>query len=168
MIFYLVNMDFSPLALPTTRQGVNLKKARSDSVILWNAKMNPDWNTHCSLLKDAAQISSNIPHYRNFLIEKERHVPYGASEVRNWTCLNSSLDLKTDSGPKPTLPEGTDVKKGESPNINPSSVLAGGERKTSTSEARANWGILVSSFVATTTVLESSGSICIRFHTWKK
>lgn len=43
--------------------------------------------------------------------------------------------------------------------MRPSSVLAGGERKTSTSEARANWGIFVSSFVETTTVLESSGSI---------
>lgn len=48
--------------------------------------------------------------------------------------------------------------------MKPSSTEAGGERKTSTSEDRANWGILVSSFVATTTVLDSSGSICIRFH----
>lgn len=67
-----------------------------------------------------------------------------------------------DSGPEPTLPEGTDVKKGESPNMNPSRVHAGGERKTSTSEERANWGILVSSLVETITVLESSGSICNR------
>lgn len=66
-----------------------------------------------------------------------------------------------DSGPEPTLPEGTDVKKGESPNMNPSRVQAGGERKTSTSEARANCGILVSSLVETITVLESSGSICM-------
>ena len=51
------------------------------------------------------------------------------------------------------------MKKGESPNMNPSSVHAGGERKTSTSDERANWGILVSSFVDTITVLESSGSI---------
>lgn len=36
MIFYLVNMEFSPLALPTTRQGVNLKKSRLHWVILWN------------------------------------------------------------------------------------------------------------------------------------
>lgn len=75
------------------------------------------------------------------------------------TCLNSSFVLWTDSGPEPTLPEGTDVKNGESPNMKPSSVEAGGERNTSTSEARANCGILVSSFVATRTVLESSGSI---------
>lgn len=52
------------------------------------------------------------------------------------------------------------MKKGESPNTKPSSVHAGGERKTSTSEERANWGIFVSSLVETITVLESSGSIC--------
>lgn len=76
------------------------------------------------------------------------------------TFLNSSFDLKTESGDEPTLPEGTDVKNGESPSMKPSRVHAGGERKTSTSEVRANCGILVSSFVDTITVLESSGSTC--------
>lgn len=52
------------------------------------------------------------------------------------------------------------MKKGESPNRKPSSVEAGGERKTSTSEECANWGIFVSSLVETITVLVSSGSIC--------
>lgn len=49
--------------------------------------------------------------------------------------------------------------------MKPSSVLAGGERKTSTSDERANWSIFVSSLVETITVLESSGSICVR--SWK-
>lgn len=44
------------------------------------------------------------------------------------TCLNSSLDLYRESLPEPTLPEGTDVKKGESPRMHPSSAHAGGER----------------------------------------
>ena len=52
--------------------------------------------------------------------------------------MNSSWDLYTESLPEPTLPEGTDVKKGESPKMQPSRVLVGGERKTSTSDARAN------------------------------
>jgi hypothetical protein len=67
------------------------------------------------------------------------------------------------SWPEPTLPDGTEVKKGESPKRQPSRTEAGGLRNTSTSDARANWGILVSSFVETSTVLESSGSICARF-----
>lgn len=54
------------------------------------------------------------------------------------------------------------MKKGDSPNIEPSIVHAGGERNTSTSEERANWGILVSSLVETITVLESSGSTYMR------
>lgn len=52
------------------------------------------------------------------------------------------------------------MKNGESPKMKPSSVQAGGERKTSTSEDRANCGIFVSSLVETIIVLESSGSIC--------
>lgn len=42
--------------------------------------------------------------------------------------------------------------------MKPSSVHSGGERKTSTSDDRANWGIFVSNLVETITVLESSGS----------
>jgi len=45
--------------------------------------------------------------------------------------------------------------------MQPSSVEAGGERKTSTSEGRENCGILVSNLVETMTVLDNSGSICI-------
>ena len=42
------------------------------------------------------------------------------------TFLNSSFDLKTASWQEPTLPEGTDVKKGESPNKEPSRTQVGG------------------------------------------
>jgi hypothetical protein len=52
------------------------------------------------------------------------------------------------------------VKKGESPNKETSSTQVGGWRNTSTSEGRANCGILVSNFVETITVLARSGSTC--------
>jgi hypothetical protein len=42
------------------------------------------------------------------------------------TFLNSSFDLNTASWQEPTLPEGTDVKKGESPNKETSSTQVGG------------------------------------------
>lgn len=90
--------------------------------------------------------------------------PWNEDKIIKNTCLNSSLDLYTESCPKPTLPDGTEVKKGESPKMHPSSIHVGGDRNTSTSDERANWGILVSSLVETITVLESSGSIC----TWAR
>jgi hypothetical protein len=42
------------------------------------------------------------------------------------TFLNSSFDLNTASWQEPTLPEGTEVKKGESPNKETSNTLVGG------------------------------------------
>lgn len=48
------------------------------------------------------------------------------SDTGTCTFLNSSFDLKTASWQEPTLPEGTDVKKGQSPNNKPSSTQVGG------------------------------------------
>mmetsp|Transcript_10581 Transcript_10581/g.29131 ORF Transcript_10581/g.29131 Transcript_10581/m.29131 type:complete len:353 (+) Transcript_10581:889-1947(+) len=72
--------------------------------------------------------------------------------------LKCSLDLKMASRELPTLPEGTDEKKGEPPSIVGSSSRDGGLRNISTSWGLANCGMRVSSLVETTTVLRRVGS----------
>lgn len=77
-----------------------------------------------------------------------------------FTSRKWSFEQYTESRLAPTLPDGTEVKKGEPPRMFPSSKRWEGLKKSSTSARHANWGIRVSSFVETMTVLESSGSIC--------
>ena len=77
------------------------------------------------------------------------------------TALKSSSDEKTASLDIPTRPDGTEVKKGR-PEMREEDeeVVEGREglRNISTSAARENWGMRVSSLVDTRMVRERSGS----------
>jgi hypothetical protein len=62
----------------------------------------------------------------NSTLHRRNHKALKNSVGTSYTFLNSPFDLNTASWQEPTLPEGTDVKKGESPNKETSSTQFGG------------------------------------------